>query len=396
MLRLIAYGGLGAALTAMVIAVGAWGVLRAIPPDPPAPYTGMTGMEILQAHACHRAETKEIIVRGVEDNFSPDGEERAVIREALRTPLMMTRTFADYDHDGLDAGVIDHMMFAPHVTGGVIVITMRGNGGGWENDRVGVGDMSYIADGSRVEVRRTASALLQEADTISGWIWTGRHMVIDVAAAQFGSWRRNDQGDQVLIRDRDVPDTLLDHVRSHDEPVPVDVFISDDMSVDFMGAALCLEPQPRRGVTLNLTSNTTVEPAGTVIFTPAADSPGETQGDPFSGDTLCSQARPLLCFLDRGEPVPDIDPVLLERAGEIWSGGEVRATDPVAGDQFETLADARAMCAEAFGADWRVATFHDGNHAGLIHAFGEMEDPHPPVWVDIRGQPHATCWEPAP
>ncbi|XBQ16950.1 MAG: hypothetical protein ABL308_03515 [Oceanicaulis sp.] len=396
MLRLIAYGGLGAVLTAMVIAVGAWGVLRVIPPEPPEPYAGMTGMEILEAHACHRAESKQIIVRGVEDGFSPDGDERAVIREALRTPLAERRGLAGYDHPGLDGHFIDHLNIPAHTAAGLVVIALRPNGGGWENDAAVIGNLTDWATGARAELRRLAGTTILQSNERDGWTWTGRFLVVDLKAVQLGDWLLNAEGDRTLHRHEALPATLLDYVRGHDQTAPLDIRVYDDMSVDFVGAALCLEPRPRRGLTWNLVSSIDFEPSGTVVFISAPDSPGETQSNPFSGNTLCSEARPLLCFLDRRDPVPEIDRVLLERAGAIWSGGEVRATDPVRGDQFATLADARAFCAEAFGDEWRVAAFHDGNHPGRLQAYGEMEDPHPPVWVDIRGQPHATCWEPAP
>ena len=110
--------------------------------------------------------------------------------------------------------------------------------------------------------------------------------------------------------------------------------------------------------------------------------------DPSFGDTCCAEERPVLCILTgtAAKPADFIEGAQYRR----WSGGEVKATPPVAGTSLRTRSEANALCATTFGAGWRVAEFHDGVGWGLW-AFGDLSEGIR-YWVDINDQPDGTCW----
>lgn len=111
--------------------------------------------------------------------------------------------------------------------------------------------------------------------------------------------------------------------------------------------------------------------------------------DAYSGDTPCSTALPVLCILKEGSGLPLPASVDNSDIYDQWSGGVVgttKATVPPA-----TLAGANALCVAEFGANWRVAEFHDG-WGWNLQAYGYVGDPAARFWVHIDDQPGATCW----
>jgi hypothetical protein len=111
--------------------------------------------------------------------------------------------------------------------------------------------------------------------------------------------------------------------------------------------------------------------------------------NPSVGDQLCTDSLPLLCFKPSKFPVPKS--VVNTDVYNRWSGGIVASTPPVQARSFSTIGDANKRCADEFGADWRVAEFHDGQYWGF-QAYGNVGDPTKRFWVDINDQPKGTCW----
>jgi hypothetical protein len=75
-----------------------------------------------------------------------------------------------------------------------------------------------------------------------------------------------------------------------------------------------------------------------------------------------------------------------------WSGGVVGTTSATVPPATLTAVNgANALCVREFGADWRVAEFHDG-YGWYFQAFGGVGDPTKRFWVHIKDQPNATCW----
>ncbi|MFY1829607.1 hypothetical protein ACN47A_27075 [Myxococcus fulvus] len=117
---------------------------------------------------------------------------------------------------------------------------------------------------------------------------------------------------------------------------------------------------------------------------------GDDLSNVYSGDTTIDTVLPMLCLRQDGRPVP---------AGLVvdfyngWAAGEVRLTAPFAGSLLTSQAAADARCASAFGAGFRMATFHDGQGGWHWWANGVV-----PMdtrfWVAISDQP-ANAWNSA-
>lgn len=113
--------------------------------------------------------------------------------------------------------------------------------------------------------------------------------------------------------------------------------------------------------------------------------------DAYHGDTPCTTALPILCIRKAvaGFPLPLPAGVINTDKYDLWSGGVIGTTIPTVPPA--TLVAANALCAKAFGANWRVAEFHDGWGWGF-QAYGGLGDPTKHFWVHIKDQPGATCW----
>lgn len=120
---------------------------------------------------------------------------------------------------------------------------------------------------------------------------------------------------------------------------------------------------------------------------------GEGACDAYVGDMPCDVALPLLCFHPIEAALPEgVDDSQYHR----WSGGYVRLSKAVSphDDGIATVADADAVCAEAFGPGWRIAEFHDG-WGWNFGALGTLEGIEPVTdrfWVHIDDQPDGVCW----
>ena len=108
--------------------------------------------------------------------------------------------------------------------------------------------------------------------------------------------------------------------------------------------------------------------------------------DVIEGDTACQTALPLLCFKDLNLPTP-----LHIAEPETWAGGLLALTDPVKGERFRTEVQAHKYCANAFGKDWRVVSYHDGPDKGF-QSYGRNANAKKRAWINIQSAPKATCW----
>jgi len=125
--------------------------------------------------------------------------------------------------------------------------------------------------------------------------------------------------------------------------------------------------------------------------------------DPYVGDTLCTESRPLLCIKQEG--LAQCSAPLSSTDG--WSGGTVALTPfLVRGTELTSLAAANALCASTFGAGYRMAEHHDGGGGWGFRAQGSITplatpaSTHPRFnrlnhpnrfWVHINNQP-GNCW----
>jgi len=89
--------------------------------------------------------------------------------------------------------------------------------------------------------------------------------------------------------------------------------------------------------------------------------------NPYSGDTLTSQALPVLCINKSGLANPGTSVIGSPSqtpggaSRRTWSGGIAALTAPVLGTSLTSLSAANTLCANQFGAGYRMAEFHDGD-----------------------------------
>jgi len=147
-------------------------------------------------------------------------------------------------------------------------------------------------------------------------------------------------------------------------------------------------------------------------------------GSPFSGDTSCQVALPILCVRLDGSsrpnyPIDTIDQGLPKEGYRGWIGGHMATTQPVLGSTLVSRGYADRVCAATFGTGWRMAEFHDGRYvrhmdttrfygnasnspspwptatrAGgwAFYGFGNLRDD-TRFWVRIDDEP-GNCWNP--
>ncbi|GHC67928.1 hypothetical protein [Streptomyces flavofungini] len=111
-----------------------------------------------------------------------------------------------------------------------------------------------------------------------------------------------------------------------------------------------------------------------MTWTLLADGPSGTVqvgGGPLSnaytGDTAVTTALPVLCLkIDNSSAPTGITPSFY--AG--WARGTVAASSPLRGTRLTSRAVADGVCANSFGAGWRMAEFHDGRYGPNLESSG--------------------------
>lgn len=342
-----------------------------------------TGMEILNAYACGRGETKQILVLGVEDGFSPSGSEVGFIRpgrnDAARLPRDGT---GEYDQVNVDRGFTDSFRVEGRVASGLFVIRARSLNGS-DNDTLSFGNLT--ADAATETPGRMGGGLfanLPETWSIEGEVIYASLDDLRLFKTPGGNW-----SDPASSGGIDL--SLRGYLNDPTSPGWLDVMVQDDTAVDFMGLALCRPPVARKGVTLapvTLPGRPLPDVIDLTCF--GIRKVGEPC-DPYVGDTVCSAALPVACSRPGNAPSP-------VRAGSMartaWTGGSLAVTEPVRGDSFRTIRDVQRLCAARFGPDWRVANINDGGRFLIISAQGDRRTVTGRVWVDVVNQPHGVCW----
>lgn len=369
--------GLGTAASIILVALlFAWvsGDVLAYRRAEPAPDSGMV---LIDGFTCHRAETKRVVIRGVEDNFSSHGDEPARPHDRLAgRNINLMLGAARFDDPTPDHGVTDYFEFSPATASGLIVMKIRPPVDN-NNDVLAIGDLTTQEGGD------------QRDDDVVGTLLS--------AHAASGHWRRT--GDLWWASLADLPlrsgRSLLEAIKAGDGSRIIDIHISDDTVVDFVAAVSCESPRTDSGVTLRPVEADNGAGRDIAVFTsrrgdPA--NPAEHEADPFVGDERCSLPLPLLCFADRDTRPPRLASVREMDLARHWNGGELAATAPVRGDTFRTITEADNHCAARFGQGWRTAEWGDGGFAGSFAGHAGARRFSGRHWIDIRGQPYATCW----
>lgn len=361
---------IGVIAASLLLSLLVWS--RAAPP--PAAAAPRSGMELLQAYRCKGAETKRVILRGVEDGFSIAGSEPMRIRDGRRTARVLSFKTGAYDQSEPDHWLIDYLETPARISGGLIVISLKPVSED-ANDVMAIGD---LADLDRGEFFQAPTSQLASRP---GWRRIGAAHYAEFEDVRLEG-RRGRVGDP---RAGDPSPTLLDQVRASEGTALIDVQVLDDTSVDFMGLAVC--EQPPGGMGLTYAERTPAVPEGLVALGCWSVREGEHVCQPLRGDTPCGTVLPVACF--RGQE--DLGPARYKK-GNAWSGGALRFSAPVAGSRFSRVGDVNAFCRAQFGPDWRIASYHDGLAPGELLARGDARALSSRVWVDIQDQPYATCW----
>ena len=362
------------------ISLAALVLSRAAPPRPPEP---ATALDLLRAYKCQRAETKQIIVRGVEDDYSPTGGEPNFVRAGRQSPDNLT-FFAggSYDQVQTDRRFTDSFRVPSHTARGLFVIRLRPVGNS-DGDSISIGDVSTFSD---ARLPRFGAGVRDLART-PGWT-----RVKDLYFAEFDDIRLREPTDGAPRDDRSRPrkGSLLDFVRDGGADGWVDVFVQDDTGVDVMAAAICTEPKRGKGLSLSRFRGAAVPGKDIVAISCSHGGRDQHTCDPYVGDISCATPLPVACFRPRGAAMPR--PLERHYVGNMWSGGDLAFTEPVPGERFRTIGEVNAHCAGRFGRDWRAAELHDGMHNMGIAGFGDARRLSSRAWVDIAGETYATCW----
>ncbi|MDP2261249.1 MAG: hypothetical protein Q8J89_16195 [Caulobacter sp.] len=372
---------LSAAVSALVLLVCAGLASFAWTTRPPkAPATASTGMDTLRAYRCRSAETKTIIIRGVEDNHLPAGDEPNVIRAERRFPDTLTY-FAggSYDQIQADRRFTDSFRAPANTARGLFLIGLKAVANN-DTDTITIGDLSTFSPINPVGTR--FGSLIARLEHLPGWSRQGDLHLAELSAISLYRGLDGDEG---------APGrTLLDLIRSGANEGWVDISVQDDTSVDFIGVALCQEPPRGKGLSLAPMSMEPLPIKGVVALTCSHGGRDQRNCDPYVGDMVCEARLPVACF----RPMASAMPRALSRhfARTVWSGGQIAFTSPVAGSSLATIGEVDARCASRFGGEWRAATLHDGTNNMGISGFGDPATLSGRVWVDSIDQPYATCW----
>ena len=345
-----------------------------------------TGMDLLNAYRCGSGETKKIIVRGVEDGYSPAGSEPGFIRPGRDGAAMwLPRLGAgQYDQVNADRGLTDSFNVTERVSGGLFVFRARSLNGS-DNDTMNFGDLTLDeVTGAPRSVGGTRIMAFA-----SDGVWTVKEDVYSADLDAIPLLDRSSGSGAIQAQGRARTYSLKSYFNEETAPEWLDVFVQDDTVVDFMGLAICSPPEIRRGVTLMPANPLRPEQEGIVRLSCHQAREAGRKCDPYVGDTICSVQLPVACLRPGDAPAP---PKSTEDRQETWSGGTIAATEPVRGDRFRTVREVEAFCARRFGAGWRVASIGDGLRYQSIQGLGDPRTMTDRVWVDIADQPHATCW----
>lgn len=361
--------------TVILLACAGLGTLAAVRGAPPV-QEAATGIDVLRSYGCRQAETKTIILRGVEDNHSPAGNEPNAIRPGRRFPDTLT-FFAggSYDQIQADRRWTDSFEAPRHTASGILVLGLKPVAAN-DTDTIAVGDISAIAVNATNAGR--FGSLVAALETQPGWSRRGDLYIADLAAVRLNS------------RASQRHASLLDLIRAGGAEGWIDVLVQDDTSVDFMGVALCLELPRGNGMTLAPAQTDPPTVKGIILLSCTYGGRDHRICDQYKGDTACTEALPVACFRPMSAPVPrGLDG---HYASSAWSGGRLEFTEPTPGARFSSRTDVNRFCAARFGPGWRAAELHDGNLNSDIAGFGGPVRMKGRVWVDVMGGPYATCW----
>ncbi|RKQ69126.1 hypothetical protein DES40_1910 [Litorimonas taeanensis] len=388
---------LSAVLGGVIVAIAIWmivnatGILKASEPDI---YGAGAGYEMLAEYQCMFGESKEIIMRGVDDDYALENSESGRVNEQLSDLPGNHANFSarrDYDEGGQDKVLSDYFDVPSNITKGIFVTRMKPaslTSESFGNDLILIGHLGDHKPENFNADHHVFHSAIAHLEAQPGWV---RHD--DIYSAPFNQirYRSNDAKHDVNIK-RGYGD-LLEQQRDKAADRRIDFTVFDDTRVDFAGVAYCVHPETPRGLTFMNSPAFDAVISDLVLLACDVD-PNSRWCNPIYGDTDCTTSQPLACFLDENTPIPDLDevaPIAGLWIDKYWGGGKIAFSPPVTGTQFKTLTEVNKFCASTFGKNWRVLDWHDSNLKGVA---GRRHGPrhNGRAWVDIKDQPNGTCW----
>ena len=343
----------------------------------------LSGMERLAAYQCLKAETKQIIMGGVEDNYATDNIESVPygpIHDYLQNrsgKKGAVTTDRGYDDTGYDRFFLDSLDLPSHMAHGLFLIKTRSLSK-TTNDTMNIGDMSV-----RFEKSNSHSLHIKDIGRSDIWAVDDDIYWANLADIKF----RAPKLKEGKRRQQDYKN-LADFIKmAPGDKRRVDVYIGDDHIIDFIGIAICQPPSEARGISL--------------LVSPLKNTPNhikmrcmkesfEDHCDPYKGDTLCSQSLPLACFKTGRDPLPDH--LKSDILGLTWTGGEIKFTPPIRGDTFSNQNSVHQFCATTFDDNYRAATHQEG--AGNIEYLAKSDNTQiRQAWVHAKTEPYGNCWD---
>lgn len=208
------------------------------------------GYKILTDFECRYGQTKHILMNGVDDNFALDKPEpsRRHPRLAHLPGLPINMPYKrDYDEMGRDKVLVDYFEVPPRVERGLFVTRLE-HSDNYENDYLIIGDAWEDSVGLRRYGRHLFNVLLNEIDTLDGWT----HSAKNIYSARLRDIKFRDKNPEVGADYQRLYKNLLQLIQSQDKEGVIDVMVADDTTADFMGLAICTEPENNKGLTFAL------------------------------------------------------------------------------------------------------------------------------------------------
>ncbi len=345
---------------------------------------GESGMDKLNRFECLKGETKQIILRGVEDGFSSANDE--TITKTDLHAFMQDRfgrkgavgIDRSYDDSRLDQVLLDEIEIPSRTAQGLVVVRLQERMK-LRNDTITIGDLiNKSLDGhAHVETFARITNGLPSA-----WREEGELIFANLKDLTFAI--------SVTDDGTSYPRThanLLELIQSAETSLSVEFAISEDTMVDFVGVAACLRPEERKGTTF-LASQSPLD--ASLLRLKCEKEDGTSHCNPYNGDTSCKAELPVACIKSgQHHKLPDnvSDPITKSS----WTGSEIKFTPAVRGSSLETQNSAHALCRSTFGPDWRTVNIHDGRMIDNILAKGDASE-HGKAWVDSPMEPYGNCW----
>jgi hypothetical protein len=376
-LKVVSSGLLGGAIAALLLWFLASRGLLLPQASPPTLSTSTTpGLDYIDRYACPRGMTKIVEVRGQEDGFARDGDERAFPRAALlRYPfysdlfnqVSQSVQWRDYDEIGADKMLIDHFMVPTNIVSGQLVLRVKAETGSI-NDQIIIGNVD--------DVVREKSPDVASEFRLQGW------------KADKDGFVKADLADFIPSEDKLRPASIFNYLNKTDRPDEIDLLIQDDTVVDFAALILCQIPNPSKGVTFREFRNKKF--GDEISMLSCAHDKTQNICDVYQGNRVCTTQTPLACYKP-GSSMPPSALAVASAEARYFANGEVRLTSPVAASRFPSITDANQHCRQAFGEGWRVLSYHEGG-GGMVISRSDIA-PRSEAWVDIRDQRYANCWD---